>query len=71
MVDCKMCNKPLRMIGLGRKNGKAINNKTGKDWTNDPNKPRLYHKKCFKIKKDNDLALLIYKTNQKASEDSE
>lgn len=56
-----MCNKPLRLIGRDRKNGKTIDNKSGKDWTT-----RKFHKKCWKIKKDNDLALLIYNTNIQA-----
>lgn len=61
-----MCNKPLRLIGNTRKNGKTINNTTGKDWTT-----RKFHKKCWKIKKDNELAELIYKTNLQASLDSD
>ena len=57
-----MCNKPLRLIGNTRKNGKTINNTTGKDWVG-----RKFHKKCFKIKKEKELADLIYKTNLQAS----
>lgn len=49
---CLLCNKTMPIIGLGRKNGKKINNSTGRDWTNDPNTPRLYHKKCHKIVED-------------------
>ena len=41
---CKMCSKPLRKIGLERKNGKKIYNKTGLDWHN-----REYHKKCYAL----------------------
>jgi len=40
---CEHCGKALRLIGATRKNGKQINNGTGKDW-----KSRKYHKKCFK-----------------------
>tara|TARA_R110002073_G_scaffold53966_1_gene139183 strand:+ start:620 stop:814 length:195 start_codon:yes stop_codon:yes gene_type:complete len=41
---CKYCDKPLRKIGIERKNGKKIYNKTGKDWAT-----REYHKKCYKL----------------------
>lgn len=43
MTKCEICNKPLKLIGADRKNGKVINNKTGKDWTT-----RTKHKKCWK-----------------------
>ena len=43
MTNCEICNKPLKKIGVERKNGKAIKNKTGKDWTT-----RTKHKKCWK-----------------------
>ena len=44
MPNCIYCNKPLRVIGSDRKNGKPINNNSGKDWKN-----RKFHKKCFKL----------------------
>ena len=56
-----MCKKPLRLIGTTRINGKAINNKTGKDWVG-----RKFHKKCFKIKKENELTKMIMEQNAKA-----
>lgn len=40
---CELCNKPLKLIGADRKNGKVIKNKTGKDWNT-----RTKHKKCWK-----------------------
>ena len=43
---CEVCNKPLRLIGVERKNGKALNNKTGKDWVG-----RTKHKKCWLLTK--------------------
>jgi hypothetical protein len=36
---CKACNKPLKVIGITRKNG---NN----DFIDKPN--RMYHKRCYK-----------------------
>ena len=46
--NCQYCNRPLRKIGIERRNGKPINNETGKDWEN-----RKYHKGCWKkIKRD-------------------
>lgn len=58
MVDCKMCSKPLRLIGIDRKNGIPINNSSGKDWTTNSTTPRLYHKKCFKeVKAQRELYL--------------
>jgi len=41
--NCEYCNRPLRKIGLERKNGKPINNESGKDW-----EERKYHKGCWK-----------------------
>jgi hypothetical protein len=43
MNNCEHCGKPLRLIGMDRKNGKTINNSNGKDW-----EERKYHKKCYK-----------------------
>ena len=37
---CQHCNKPLRMIGIQRKNGKELY----KDWNS-----RKFHKKCYYI----------------------
>ena len=36
---CQHCQKPLRMIGVQRKNGKELY----KDWNS-----RKWHKKCYK-----------------------
>jgi hypothetical protein len=36
---CHLCKKPLRIIGLQRKNGKELYN----DWN-----ARKWHKKCYK-----------------------
>lgn len=49
--NCIICNKPLKKIGLGRKNGRPISNETGYDW-----KERTKHKKCWKAEK---LQMLI------------
>tara|TARA_R110002012_G_scaffold2822_8_gene13386 strand:- start:3277 stop:3462 length:186 start_codon:yes stop_codon:yes gene_type:complete len=50
MPNCIICNKPLKKIGLGRKNGRPIANKTGYDW-----KERTKHKKCWKEEKLQEL----------------
>lgn len=49
MSNCLYCNKPLKKIGLNRKNGLLFNNNKGYDWYN-----RKYHKCCYKIIKNND-----------------
>ena len=54
-----MCEKPLRLIGADRKNGKLVNNTTGKDWGT-----RKYHKKCWKEKKLTDKYLQILSSTQ-------
>ena len=41
--NCEYCGRHLRKIGTERKNGKPINNESGKDW-----KERKYHKGCWK-----------------------
>ena len=41
--NCEYCGRHLRRIGIERKNGKSINNKSGKDWID-----RKYHKGCYK-----------------------
>tara|TARA_R110002012_G_scaffold85795_4_gene213791 strand:- start:6628 stop:6879 length:252 start_codon:yes stop_codon:yes gene_type:complete len=65
---CKLCNKTMPIIGKGRKNGKKINNSNGKDWINDPKKPRLYHKKCWKIIKDREYWKRYYAELKKEQE---
>ena len=55
MGICKYCGKPLRLIGMERKNGKVLNNHNGKDW-----KGREYHKKCWKVIQDEKLYSQIY-----------
>lgn len=47
MGICELCKKPKKLIGTGRKNGKALKNSTGKDWDDRP-----YHKKCWKKELD-------------------
>lgn len=44
MTNCLKCGKPLKLIGIERKNGKG--NYT--DWKDDDKKPREYHKSCWK-----------------------
>ena len=70
---CLYCNKTMPIIGLGRKNGKKINNSTGRDWTDDKDKPRLYHKKCWKILDDKRQAKIYYEEllKMKQQEDEE
>tara|TARA_R110002072_G_scaffold42468_3_gene120078 strand:- start:1245 stop:1454 length:210 start_codon:yes stop_codon:yes gene_type:complete len=51
-MKCKKCDKPLRLIGIDRKNGIPIKNSSGKDWTTNSNKPREYHKKCYRELKE-------------------
>ncbi len=43
MTNCLKCGKPLKLIGIERKNGKG--NYT--DWKDNDKKPREYHKKCY------------------------
>ena len=40
---CQMCNKPLRAIGLDRKNGKVTKYGYNGDWME-----RKFHKRCYK-----------------------
>lgn len=47
MNKCLYCNKSLRLIGRTRRNGIAIGNHNGCDWTE-----RKYHKKCWKELKE-------------------
>ena len=54
------CDKPLRLIGIDRKNGIPLNNATGKDWTTNSNNPRKYHKKCWRIVKEERELYLKY-----------
>lgn len=58
-MKCLLCDKPLRLIGNERKNGKTINNTTGKDWGT-----RKYHKKCWREKKLTEQYLQILSSNQ-------
>lgn len=44
MTNCLKCGKPLKLIGMERKNGKG----NYKDWKDNDKKPREYHKKCYK-----------------------
>ena len=43
MTNCLKCGKPLKLIGIERKNGKG----NYKDWKDNDKKPREYHKKCY------------------------
>jgi hypothetical protein len=53
MTKCLACGKPLKLIGVERKNGKGYY----KDWTT-----REYHKQCYlKIKKEENSFNYIYK----------
>ena len=45
MTNCLKCGKPLKLIGIERKNGKG----NYKDWKDNDKKPREYHKKCYSI----------------------
>ena len=56
---CLRCGGSLRLIGKERKNGKAIANKTGKDWAT-----RKYHKKCWKQKLYEDICLRAVEENE-------
>ncbi len=44
MTNCLKCGKPLKLIGIERKNGKG----NYKDWKDNDKKPREYHKSCWK-----------------------
>lgn len=48
--NCEYCGRHLRKIGIERRNGKHINNGTGKDWEG-----RKYHKGCWKKIKQQQL----------------
>lgn len=41
---CEFCDKPLKLIGKDRKNGKPLSTKDGRDWDT-----RKYHKKCIDL----------------------
>jgi hypothetical protein len=43
MTNCLKCGKPLKLIGIERKNGKG----NYKDWKDNDKNPREYHKKCY------------------------
>lgn len=44
MTNCVECGKPLKLIGIERKNGKGYY----KDWKDNNKNPREYHKKCWR-----------------------
>ena len=61
MVNCLSCNKPLRSIGLNRKNGRLFvsGENNNEDWKN-----RKYHKKCWKEKQNSIMYDFIRKENE-------
>lgn len=44
MTNCLKCGKPLKLIGIERKNGKGYYT----DWKDNDKNPRSLHKKCWK-----------------------
>jgi hypothetical protein len=60
MPNCIHCDKPLRKIGKDRINGKLFVGNDGEDWSS-----RRYHKRCYKLKKEEETRDLVYFLREK------